>query len=112
MTHVCFLKPSLKSDTRKQKPRNVASLIGLTSLRLLFLRSQVMVFTISSAKNGLKGKAGTESHWQNPGCHYSFVLFEEKNLKALQCLPHVSSLWEENNCTEKLDQNEIPLSIT
>lgn len=70
-----------------------------------------MVFTISSAKK-LKGKARTESHWQNSGCHCSFVLFEEKNLKAQQCLPHVSSLWEENNYAEKLDQNEIPLSIT
>lgn len=70
-----------------------------------------MGFMVSSAKKP-KGKAGTESHWQNPGCYCSFVLFEEKNLKALQCLPHVSSLWEGNNYAEKLDQNKIPLSIT
>lgn len=70
-----------------------------------------MVFTISPAKK-LKGKAGSESCGQNPGCHCSFFLFEEKNLKALQCLPHVSSLWEGNNYAEKLDQNKIPLSIT
>lgn len=106
-----FLKSSLKSHTHKQKFRKVASVIDLASLRLLFVKSQVMVFTISSAKK-LKGKAGTQSYWQNPGCHCSFVLFEEKNLKALQCLPHVSSLWEGNNYAEKLDQNKIPLSIT
>jgi len=45
-----------------------------------------MLFTISSAKK-LKGNAGMESHWQNPGRHCSFVSFEERNLKALQCLP-------------------------
>lgn len=111
MTCVHFLKSSLNSDTRKQKLRNVAPVIVLASLRLLSLESQVMGFMVSLAKK-LRGKAGTESQWQNPGYYCSFVVFEEKNLKALQCLPHVSSLWEGNNYAEKLDQNKIPLSVT